>query len=335
MVQQGVFYRHFDLPAGFPVIGLLGPTWLAEHMPQFRLHFHNCLEIGFMYQGEAVYYLNDQEISVKAPCITIAPPHAPHMMNAIKGVVCGWKWLYVDPIRLLPHLPPQMSAQLGTYQYLIQGEECVLQYRDDPEICDMIWLIIRLMEKAQGDWQNAVRELFHAFFLLLLSNHPLPARTVHSDRYEGILAPAIAYIMEEYMHELPIHELAARCHLSDTHFRRIFKKIYGWSPLDYIHTIRIERACTLLFDGEMSVSEIAFSVGYTTPSTFTRQFNRIYGMSPSQWQKRMMSEENEAVSRYFHSLPPAAQKFFPEEYLRQLGSLNPFKNQDEQEVKQP
>ena len=110
MEQRGVFYRHFDLPASFPVIGLLGPTWLGEHMRTFRMHFHNCLEIGYMYQGEAIYYLNDQEIPVEAPCVTIAPPHAPHMMNAKEGVICGWKWLYVDPVQLLHHLPPKTSG---------------------------------------------------------------------------------------------------------------------------------------------------------------------------------------------------------------------------------
>lgn len=329
MVQRGIFYRHFDLPASFPVIGLLGPTWLGEHLTDFRLHFHNCLEIGYMYQGAAVYHLGDEEISVQAPCITIAPPNAPHIMNAREGVVCGWKWLYVDPVRLLPHLSPQRSAELGVYQYQLQGEDCVLTAADSPELFDLIGLIIRLMERAQGDWQGAVRELFHAFFLLLLSDHPLTVRTEHSDRYEGILAPAIAYITQEYMHDITIHDLAVRCHLSDTHFRRVFKKIYGWSPLDYIHTVRIERACTLLFENDKSIAEIAYSVGYTTPSTFTRQFHRCYRMSPREWRQRMVSEENEVVSRYFHSLPPAAQKFFPEEYLQQLGSLNPFQIKEE------
>ncbi len=324
MAERRIFYRHFDLPAGFPVIGLLGPTWLGEHQEEFRLHFHNCLEIGLMYRGEAVFYLNDEEIRLQAPCITVAPPRAPHIMNAAEGVVCGWKWLYVDPVRLLPHLPPRTAAALGMYQYRMQGSECVLRPDREPELCDMIGLIVRLMEKARGDWQGAVRELFGAFFLMLLSGHPLSGKTVHSDRYESILDPAIACILEEYMHDLSVHDLAMRCHLSDTHFRRVFKRIYGWAPLDYIHTIRMERACTLLFDGEKTVGEIANAVGYASPSSFTRHFEEVYGMSPSQWRRRMTGEENEVVSRYFHSLPPAAQKFFPEEYLQQLGSLDPF-----------
>lgn len=330
--QRGIFYRHFDLPANFPVIGLLGSTWVAEHMSQFSLHFHNCLEIGFMYRGEAIYHLGEEEIPVRAPCITIAPPHAPHMMNAVEGVVCGWKWLYVDPVRLLSHVSPQLTAELGVYQYQLKGGDCVLSRADDPDLCDMIGLIIRLMERAEGEWQGAVRALFHAFFLTLLSGHPLTgAPTEHSDRYERILAPAISCITDEYMRELTVHDLAQRCHLSDTHFRRIFKKIYGWSPLDYIHTVRIERACTLLFNGDMSIAEIADSVGYATPSTFTRQFHRHYSMPPSQWRQRMFSEDNEMVSRYFRSLPPAAQKFFPKEYLQQLGKLNPFQDEAQQE----
>ena len=332
-MENSIFYRYYDLPANFPVVGLLGNSWHSEHIDVPRQHFHNCLEIGYLYEGRCTVLFGEQKFRAEAPCLVLAPPNAAHITNPDVGQICGWKWLYVDPVQLLHHLPPKTSAKLSTYQYQVQGSECILQPQCDPELCDMIGLIIRLMEKAQGDWQGAARGIFQAFFLLLLSNHPLSEKTVHNDRYESILAPAVADMMEEYMRDLTIHELAASCHLSDTHFRRVFKKIYGMGPLEYLHTIRIKRACALLFDGEKSISEIADSVGYTTPSTFTRQFNHFYGMSPSQWRLKMASEENEVVVRYFHSLPPAVQKFFPDEYLEQLGRLNPFAKQEETEEK--
>ncbi|MBQ9326322.1 MAG: helix-turn-helix transcriptional regulator [Clostridia bacterium] len=316
--QRGIFYRHFDLPVQFPVIGLLRPAWESEHQESFRLHFHNCLEIGLMLEGEATYYLRDQVVALKAPCLTMAPPNAPHMTNSLPGKVCTWKWLYVDPIRLLPGMAPAKSAEMGVYQYQMRGRDCVILPEKEPEVFALVQLIVDVMEKMEPDWQGIARELFHALFLMLLSRHPLTETRGSVSAYEGVLAPAISYIQEAYMQDLTVPELAERCHLSEAHFRRIFKDVYGWPPLDYIHTIRIERACKLLFDGTLSVSEIAEAVGYRTPSTFTRQFHHFYGLSPSQWRQKMESEENTAISQYMRAQPPQSQGYYPEEYLQRM-----------------
>lgn len=51
-VQENIFYRHFDLPANFPVIGLLGDSWKDVPEPLTRMHFHNCIELGLCERGK-------------------------------------------------------------------------------------------------------------------------------------------------------------------------------------------------------------------------------------------------------------------------------------------
>ena len=216
-------------------------------------------------------------------------------------------------------MDPKYAAELGVYQYQLSGADCVLSREQFPRLYDLMTLILSVMEDGQGENQGIVRELLHAFFLMLISMHPLSGQSIHSSRYEGVLAPAIAYIQAFYMRDLTVGDLAFQCHLSEAHFRRIFKETYGWSPLDYIHMIRMERACKLLLDDELSMNGIAASVGYQTPSTFTRQFHHFFGMSPSQWRQKMEREENDQVTRYLQSLPPQAQTYFPADYLQQLG----------------
>ena len=73
-MQHNIFYRHFDLPAHFPVIGLLGDSWQYVREPVSRMHFHNCLEIGYLYKGSGQYYVDDKEVHFEAPAIVLAPP---------------------------------------------------------------------------------------------------------------------------------------------------------------------------------------------------------------------------------------------------------------------
>ena len=111
--QLNIFYRHFDLPANFPVIALLGDSWVATPEPVTRMHFHNCLEIGFLYEGRGQLYIDDKILPIEAPCITLAPPNVPHFTRAEDDSLCLWNWLYTDPIQLLGNLSPRLSTALN------------------------------------------------------------------------------------------------------------------------------------------------------------------------------------------------------------------------------
>lgn len=314
-MQHNIFYRHFDLPANFPVIGLLGSSWQYKSEPVSRMHFHNCLEIGYLYSGSGNYYVDDQIVPFEAPCIVIAPPNAPHANIVTNDSTCGWKWLYVDPLLLLPQLSPRLANAVSQYQHALSGVDCILPASEHPKVMTLIELIIDEMENAHVHRRHIVRELFYALFLMLLRISPTtPTEKHYVNTRLGCIAPAISYISENYMNDLSIEELSRLCHVSTSHFRRLFKQVLGWAPLDYLQVIRIERACMLLYNQENSVTDIGLQVGYPSPSSFSRQFKRIRGISPSQWRQKMRSEENPIVTAYFNAVPPDTQQFFPLEY---------------------
>lgn len=107
-VQENIFYRHFDLPANFPVIGLLGDSWKDAPEPLTRMHFHNCIELGFAREGKGVSYVGEQELPFEARCLLIAPPNVPHGHTVAEGTVCSWNWLYVDLQAMLSNLSPRL-----------------------------------------------------------------------------------------------------------------------------------------------------------------------------------------------------------------------------------
>ena len=311
-MKRNIFYRHFDLPAHFPVIGLLGGSWQYKREPVTRMHFHNCLEIGYLYQGSGQYFVDDKVVPFEGPAIVLAPPNAPHANIVDEGSVCGWKWIYVDPIQLLPQLSPRLANAINQYQHVLSGEDCILTAREHPKIFALTEMVISEMELQRQHYHHVVRELLYALFLMFLRISPtMPPSEHFINPRLGCIAPAISHIAENYMNDISIEELAQLCHVSTSHFRRLFRQILGWAPLDYLQVIRIDRACVLLYNCEYSVTDIGMQVGYPSPSSFSRQFRRIHGISPSQWRQKMRSEENPIVTAYFNSVPPATQQFFP------------------------
>ena len=312
--EFAVFYRHFDLPASFPMIALLGPAWVSLPEPIRRIHFHNCLEIGYLYEGSGLFYVDGRLVPVKAPCITLVPQNMPHFTQAAENSLCRWNWLYTDPVRLLSHLGPQVSDAIRRFLPGLTSANFAFSEAEYPRAHALLRMVLEELGDARTEGREVVRELMGALFLMLLRRRgdDLPRQNVN--RRMSSIEPAIAYIASNYMNDVSVAALAQTCHVSVSHFRRLFKRVLGWAPLEYLQIIRIDRACAMLYNCDYSISEIAESVGYPTPSSFNRQFRRIYHMSPSEWRQKIRGEENPVVTAYFNALPPTTMQFFPKEY---------------------
>ena len=112
------------------------------------------------------------------------------------------------------------------------------------------------------------------------------------------LFPAIQYISEHFGEELKIPQLAQLCHLSPTHFRRMFHMVMQLAPLDYCNRIRISNASQKMLYGKQTMKELARECGFLTQSSFHRAFQKYMGMSPTKWKQvyRLCADENAILS---------------------------------------
>lgn len=86
-----------------------------------------------------------------------------------------------------------------------------------------------------------------------------------------------------------VEELAGEVGLSRVHIHRKLKEITNQSASDFVRTIRLQQAASLLSKKMMSISDVAYAVGYTNLSHFSASFRVLYGLSP----KEYMLKENE------------------------------------------
>ena len=84
-----------------------------------------------------------------------------------------------------------------------------------------------------------------------------------------------------YAAPLDVPALARSAHVSEDHFSRSFKAAFGETPHRYLLRRRMERAKALLRAGELSVTEVCLAVGFTSLGSFSAQFRRYVGVSPS------------------------------------------------------
>ena len=97
--------------------------------------------------------------------------------------------------------------------------------------------------------------------------------------------------------DLTLKELAAASYLSPFHFARLFKKLTGASPHNYLAGIRATRAQLLLAQTDLSVTEVGAHVGYLSGSHFTKAFRTATGATPREFRKGLVSRSSHGAMR--------------------------------------
>ena len=97
--------------------------------------------------------------------------------------------------------------------------------------------------------------------------------------------------------DLTLKSLAAASYLSPFHFARLFKKLTGTSPHNYLAGIRATRAQLLLAETDLSVTEVGARVGYLSGSHFTKAFRIATGATPREFRKCLVSQSKDGASR--------------------------------------
>jgi AraC-like DNA-binding protein len=94
---------------------------------------------------------------------------------------------------------------------------------------------------------------------------------------------AVNHLEQDYVSLQSLEELANRVGLSKYHFTRIFKKTTGFTPMEYLTKVRMEKAVKLLRNSNLTIEEIARQIGYANGSYFIKVFRDWIGFSPGQF----------------------------------------------------
>src|SRR5712691_2266536 len=93
--------------------------------------------------------------------------------------------------------------------------------------------------------------------------------------------------MHTHLHEvLTLEDLASVACLSPSHFTRVFRRLIGIPPGEFLSALRFQAARRLLVTTSLSVTDICFEVGYTSTGSFTSRFTHLVGLSPRQLRQR-------------------------------------------------
>lgn len=250
----GAFYR--DAPTNY-------------HTPP---HIHEVWQWYHVVHGDVRQTVNDAAWDLSGGTGLLLPPGA-ERSPACSGHAPGYFMILFQPgpLQLLPL----------TGQYLrVPGE---LQSSLDQ-------LVSELREPRDGHARLVIHTLVtHVLIGLLrtVNRGQIRHQTAHglsrlnTTSQRQLVQQAVAYMQGNLHDPLTREDIAAAVHCSAPHFARLFKKHIGTTPGQYVTHLRIDRAKQFLLTSNLSVTQIAYEVGFQSFSHFTQLFRRSTGVSPS------------------------------------------------------
>ncbi|CAN7322083.1 AraC family transcriptional regulator [Rhizobium rhizogenes] len=150
-----------------------------------------------------------------------------------------------------------------------------------PELLDASLRLLRLLDRPEDIPAMApLIEQEILYRLLTGPNGPRLLQVAMAESQSNRVARAVAWIRGNFSQPLRIEELAERAGMSVSSLHHHFKAVTAMTPIQYQKQLRLHEARRLMIVEQLDVGSAGHRVGYQSPSQFSREYSRLYGLSP-------------------------------------------------------
>jgi AraC-like DNA-binding protein len=236
--------------------------------------------ICLIIQGsKEVVFGNNEKVRVEAGQSIIVSHSTPVSSriveaNALNPYLAVIFTIEIKALQVLYHEITFNKTNEGPVQSLRVGQA-------DDSLTDALKRYLELSETPQEAQVLAPLIRKEIYFRLLMASHGSTLRQLlTNDSHAFHIMKATVYIKENFNKALAMPEIAKFTGMSLPSFYSHFKSITGLSPLQYQKEIRLIQAQQLLKEKELTLTSVAFEVGYESPTQFSREFKRRFGVTP-------------------------------------------------------
>ena len=148
-----------------------------------------------------------------------------------------------------------------------------------------------IYQNKGNTYESSVAMAGRLYSLLAVFMHYAQRTEPEKDSHVMYVEKAMSYIETNYSYPITVEDIAYYVGISRSHLFRSFQNYMRKSPKDYLSGYRIRQACHLLRETDLSVSTIAYSVGFENNLYFSKAFRKQKGMSPSEYRRAKRKTE--------------------------------------------
>ena len=236
-------------------------------------HTHNHMELFYIVGGKGQFLIEDQLYPVDANNLVVINPNVSHTEVSLNAQPLEYIVLGIE------------SVELATSENS-NGQFCILNCFESVEISSCIRNILREMELQNSGYEDICQAYLEILIIRLMRSTDLSVLSAPNLSSGNRQCAAVKrYIDLHFKEALTLEHLAEEAHMNKYYLSHTFKREYGDSPINYMIAKRINESKYLLAETDLSMSQIAQLLGFSSPSYFSQVFRRTQSVSPLEYRQ--------------------------------------------------
>lgn len=261
-----------ELPLGAAVVA--ESVSIASDAPAIGrlLHFHDVAELVLFDTVAGSFIADGRRHAITGGSVVFVPSMHHHDFD-LAGGRKAWTLIQMDPY---------IVEQLALQPSFARLAAPICARPDAAARARMYMLAGWLLDVAAADPLDPLALRIVELLLIALAALPAGEQGEPVDHIGEVdrFLPAVERLRGAPGEELTLIEAASLCRLSPAYFSRRFKQVFGMNFVDYVRVYRLHLAARRLATTGGSISETAYSLGFSSPSHFTQRFAERFGMTP-------------------------------------------------------
>lgn len=262
-----------------------------DNLEKSTWHYHNNYEISFITEGSGKRIVADSIEEFQPGDLVFIGRNLPHVWIADKETrTPSNRTLEMVFLQFTSEVLSSQILALPEFKYVANA--LALSERGIQVVDQTLNEVSALM--LQMPYLKGFERMLHFFMMMDIigksdSNIQLASKEYIKSRFKTgnkRIATIHEYLMSNYREEVDLKKLADIVSMAEGSLCRFFKQNMGLTIFEYLNKIKVEFACKLLMDNDLSIFEVCLDSGFNNISHFNKQFRKSTGLPPSEYRKR-------------------------------------------------
>ena len=264
--------------------------WQQGGIDGCHWHWHKDLELMYVVSGQVMAYCNGQSSLLQSGDGIFVNTKVLHRYQVYGSQPCHVCYIIFNPelvsggvgtIYHQKYISPLISDQTFPCQFLFRRHDA------DQQILQCIQTAFQAAADSQPGYEYDIRYyVSKALLQLLLEYKPLAYKTVKKPLRTERLQAMLDFLHWHFNEEITLQQIANSSGVSSREAQRCFKDILGMSPMEYLHSYRLQVAEELLINSTDSILDVGMNCGFMNPSHFIKSFKNYCGCTPRVFRQR-------------------------------------------------
>ncbi|EDM26464.1 L-rhamnose operon transcriptional activator [Lentisphaera araneosa HTCC2155] len=278
------FGRPQDRPSLLNEIAVLGHRQVTEVSRNAMLpHMNKRFEITYVVSGTLEWLINDELIVTRQNDILVTFPEDKLALLGGHFMVSDAYFMQID-LDYDGFMSESERELFNRKLHAIEGRKISLP--TDRSI--LFSKLISEHERQDVFSEGLCKGWLHEILTMVVRRSEGWEAKTYLNEYNLFKKSLLSYLETHVSRtDIKVQEIAEHFNYSESHFRFLFKKIFKTSPVDFVRQFRVDTAQRLIREGSLSITEIAYKVGFSSSQYFSQTFKKELGMSPREYRKSL------------------------------------------------